>query len=233
MCITRSYPQTIELRVQSCAIFIRPILYPISFYNGRRIQKVLSSHGIKNSITWNIIHKVVCFLLGNSPASQFYMPTFWSTLFHLHRRVGVEWLVWEKLGYLYGKRFGSSPYKYPNFSQTSHSTPTCLWRWNRQIFPKRRHIKFRRRGITQKNAYNKKKFALFHAHSCTFFSLEYLSSFEINVMNVMTVSFIKKIFFRGVCNRFPICGLCYGNSLRNSIAVLLKKLESASASRHS
>ena len=32
--------------------------------------------------------------------------------------------------------------------------PTCLWRWNRQSVPKRRHIKFRRRGITQKKAYN-------------------------------------------------------------------------------
>jgi len=28
-------------------------------------------------------------------------------------------------------------------------------RWNRQSVPKRRHIKFRRRGITQKKAYNK------------------------------------------------------------------------------
>jgi len=32
--------------------------------------------------------------------------------------------------------------------------PTCLWRWNRQSVPKRRHIKFRRRGITQKKTYN-------------------------------------------------------------------------------
>jgi len=29
-----------------------------------------------------------------------------------------------------------------------------LWRWNRQSVPKRRHIKFRRRGITQKKTYN-------------------------------------------------------------------------------
>jgi len=28
--------------------------------------------------------------------------------------------------------------------------PTCLWRLNRQRVPKRRHIKFRRRGITQR-----------------------------------------------------------------------------------
>jgi len=32
--------------------------------------------------------------------------------------------------------------------------PTCLWRWNRHSVPKRRHIKFRRRGIIQKKAYN-------------------------------------------------------------------------------
>ena len=30
--------------------------------------------------------------------------------------------------------------------------PTCLWRWN--SVPKRRHINFRRRGFTQKKAYN-------------------------------------------------------------------------------
>jgi hypothetical protein len=31
----------------------------------------------------------VCFLLGNFPASEFYMPTFRNTLFHLRRRVGL------------------------------------------------------------------------------------------------------------------------------------------------
>jgi hypothetical protein len=33
---------------------------------------------------------VVCFLLGNSPASEFCMPTFRNTLFHLHRQVGMK-----------------------------------------------------------------------------------------------------------------------------------------------
>jgi hypothetical protein len=28
-------------------------------------------------------------------------------LFHLHRQVGVEWIIWELLGYPYGRRFGS------------------------------------------------------------------------------------------------------------------------------
>jgi len=32
---------------------------------------------------------VMCFLLGKSPASEFYMPTFRNTLFRLHRRVGI------------------------------------------------------------------------------------------------------------------------------------------------
>ena len=69
---------------------------------------------------------VVCFLLGDSPASELYMPTFRNTLFHLHRQVGVFRIL---------------------------HAPTCLWRWNRQSVPKRRHIKFSRRGITQKKAY--------------------------------------------------------------------------------
>jgi hypothetical protein len=32
---------------------------------------------------------MLCFLPGNSPASEFYMPTFWDTLSHLHRQVGI------------------------------------------------------------------------------------------------------------------------------------------------
>jgi len=58
---------------------------------------------------------VVCFLLGNSTASEFYMPTFRNTL----------------------------------------SVPSCLWRWKRHSVPKRRHIKFRRRLITQRKTYKK------------------------------------------------------------------------------
>ena len=32
----------------------------------------------------------VCFFLGNSPASEFYMPTFRDTLFRLHRRISIS-----------------------------------------------------------------------------------------------------------------------------------------------
>ena len=46
-------------------------------------------------------------------------------------------------------------YKHSNISQIQpYYTPTCLWRWNRQCVPKHQHTKFRRRGITQKKAYN-------------------------------------------------------------------------------
>jgi hypothetical protein len=36
------------------------------------------------------VQYVVCFLLGNSPVSEFYIPTFRNTLFHLHRQVGIS-----------------------------------------------------------------------------------------------------------------------------------------------
>jgi hypothetical protein len=35
------------------------------------------------------IKYVLYFLLGNSPASEFYMPMFWNTLFHLHSWIGI------------------------------------------------------------------------------------------------------------------------------------------------
>jgi len=46
-----------------------------------------------------------CFLPGNSPTSELYMPTFRNTLFHLHRQVGVKnELGLRMLGYYTGKR---------------------------------------------------------------------------------------------------------------------------------
>jgi len=43
---------------------------------------------------------VVCFLLGNSPASEFYMPTFRNTLFHLHMQVDMKYIQHILLTYL-------------------------------------------------------------------------------------------------------------------------------------
>ena len=82
-------------------------------------------------------------------------------LFLLHRQVGVEWLGLRNVGVFVLEKAWLENSVSQNFShmnireflKPSHSTPTCLWRWNRQRVPKRRHIKFRRRGITQKKAY--------------------------------------------------------------------------------
>jgi len=47
-------------------------------------------HGMdKENIPLSKNYLVVCFLLGNSPASEFYTPTFRNTLHHLHRQVGA------------------------------------------------------------------------------------------------------------------------------------------------
>ena len=106
---------------------------------------------------------VVCFLLSDSPASEFYMPTFRNTLFHLHRpgpftacfctltRPHSVTLMAQAIS-----ETNLFPYNNPNMPPAVFilQAPTCLWRWNRQSVPKRRHIKFRRRGITQMKAYN-------------------------------------------------------------------------------
>jgi len=36
--------------------------------------------------------KFVCFLLGNFPVFEFYIPTFRNILFHLHRRMKNDWV---------------------------------------------------------------------------------------------------------------------------------------------
>jgi len=66
------------------------------------------------------IINVVFFLLGDSPASEFYVPTFRNTV--------------------------------------SSISIGCVWRWNWQCVPKRRHIKFGLREITEKKEYNNLKF---------------------------------------------------------------------------
>ena len=58
------------------------------------------------------------------------------------------WVIPRRLNFIY-RRFGTLFHLHRQVD-----TPTCLWRWNRQSVPKRRHIKFRRRGITQKKSYN-------------------------------------------------------------------------------
>jgi hypothetical protein len=90
----------------------------------------LHQQKIANIFYFENFHRVlnvVCLLLGNSPASEFFMLTFRNSLLHLHRRIGMK--EWSCI-------------------------PIRLWRWNRLSVPKRRHKKFRRRRITQKRIYN-------------------------------------------------------------------------------
>ena len=44
---------------------------------------------------FRLVLKVLCFLLGNSVAAEFYMPTFRNTLFHLRRQVDMNSETWE------------------------------------------------------------------------------------------------------------------------------------------
>ena len=67
----------------------------------------------------------VCLLLGSSPASDCYMPTFWNTRSHLHRQIGMK-----------------------NFLHTY--LPMKM----EQCVLKRWHVKFRRQGSTKKKASN-------------------------------------------------------------------------------
>jgi hypothetical protein len=66
---------------------------------------------------------VVCFLLGNSPASEVYMPTFRNTLFHIHRQVDVCRMNWVR-GMLVYHRGRGLAVMYQNSSNPVHSTHT-------------------------------------------------------------------------------------------------------------
>jgi len=59
---------------------------------------------------------VLCFLLGNSPVSEFYMPTFRNTLFHLHRRVGMNTTRWNRVCYETSAYKIQTPGNYPEES---------------------------------------------------------------------------------------------------------------------
>jgi len=53
------------------------------------IYETISKEQFLNSKFCRVLN-VLCFLLGNSPASEFYMPMFRDTVFHLRRQVGVK-----------------------------------------------------------------------------------------------------------------------------------------------
>jgi len=80
---------------------------------------------------------------GNTNSYQVYMDQNLRAFF---------WVIPRCLNFIC-RRFGTLCLFLLHRHVGAHAT-TCLWRWNRQSVPKRRHIKFRRRGITHKKAYN-------------------------------------------------------------------------------
>ena len=90
---------------------------------------------------------VWCWTCSNAWSEQEQTDSTWSQIFALF------WMLYSlfrvipwRLNFIC-RRFGTLCLI---FSSYLHH----LWRWNRQSVPKRRHIKFRRRGITRKKEYN-------------------------------------------------------------------------------
>jgi hypothetical protein len=108
---------------------------------------------------------VVCFFLCNLPASELYMPTFRNTL-SLPSSLAdsfEEWLCLRTVGVFVGEKvcfenghFRAKPF--PQWIRLHFSNLVILHNYGpmktEQSVPKRLHIQFRRRGITQKKAYN-------------------------------------------------------------------------------
>ena len=57
--------------------------------NTKALKKKANTNRLFLISNFGRVLNVVCFLLGNSPASEFYMPTFRNTLFNRHRQVGT------------------------------------------------------------------------------------------------------------------------------------------------
>jgi hypothetical protein len=124
----------------------------------------------KTRIVQIISNVVLCFLLGNSPASEFYMPTFRNTLFYLYRRIDMKddwvWKCWSIYTWKGLDQKFSSIYRWKGLAQKLSSqtffrknTPTFsnliilhthpLMKMEQSV-PKRRYIKFRGLEITQR-----------------------------------------------------------------------------------
>jgi hypothetical protein len=73
------------------------------------------------------------------------------TLFHLHRQIGVEFYTYLPIKMEQTDCSETSAYKTQTPGEFLHLPAYENWT---QSVPKRRHIKFRHRGITQKKTYN-------------------------------------------------------------------------------
>jgi hypothetical protein len=116
-----------------------------SIRNPVRDYDVFSSKNIINKLQQNAncLYIVVFFLSGDPPASELYVLMFLNTVCSTF--IG-------RVNNKACRRFGTLQMFLLQRSceQEESSCSHNLWRWKRQSVPKRRHIKFRSRGITQK-----------------------------------------------------------------------------------
>ena len=82
-----------------CGVTLRIILFQLS--KGKNVNNFEVSHLLRCCAmstskylisNFRRVLNVVCFLLGDSPSSEIYMPTFRNTLFHLHRQPGAFYM---------------------------------------------------------------------------------------------------------------------------------------------
>ena len=85
-----------------------------------------------------------------------------------------------------------------------------LWRWKRQSVPKRRHIKFGRRIITQKKAYNRELFIGSRIFSLLilwlFFIIVYMTFF-LSWQALLTLVALQFVFYKSLFSSYWPCWL--------------------------
>ena len=91
MMMMMQYTNILNIYIKLRFVFNRLIEYKAICMAGLRYwvfrkYKLLYTFLISNFLR---VLDVVCFLLGNSPASEFYIPTFRNTLSHRHRQIGT------------------------------------------------------------------------------------------------------------------------------------------------
>ena len=106
-------------------------------------------------------HPSLPFLLVFNPSIRILLPQQQRSKILLYY---FFWTILRRLNFMY-RRFGTLFHLHKSFKQGCLSD---LWRWN--SVPKRRHIKFRRWGITQKKECNIHSKAKFWNHEVTSFT---------------------------------------------------------------
>ena len=91
-----------EICFKSDKIDILHVLFCLNIFSSceRDLLRYFSSSKLFHVLRCRIssfrpVLNVMCFHQGNSPAYEFYMPTFRKTLFHIHRQVGMK-NVWVR-----------------------------------------------------------------------------------------------------------------------------------------